>query len=417
VVRFSFQHPAAPLRLPRPLVPGDAIALVTPSRFADDATWEAAAAAIRAAGFTPVLPPAPSRPRDGSLGGSDAERAAALNAAFRDPSIRAVWALRGGYGAARLLPLLDPAPFRADPTWIVGFSDITALHAWAAAQGVGALHASVALTLDRVPPADRAALWTALVAAAPLEVAGVAGSEVAAAPLEVAGVAGSEGAASPLEVAGVAGSEGAASPLEAAAPALDYGTSNLDLESGAAAFSAAARRLDPESGAAAFSAAERRLDPESGAAAFSAAERRLDPESSAAAFSAAERRLCPVTGGNLSVLYSLLGTPWFPEVRGRWLFLEDLDEYMYHLDRMFCAFRLAGVFEEVAGVALGGFTELQDHEVPFGRDLAGIVQDHVPEGVPVVWGVPAGHGDRNAPLVLGAPWEPEEYLRTHGNAR
>ena len=332
MVRFSFQHPAAPLRLPRPLVPGDAIALVTPSRFADDATWEAAAAAIRAAGFTPVLPPAPSRPRDGSLGGSDAERAAALNAAFRDPSIRAVWALRGGYGAARLLPLLDPAPFRADPTWIVGFSDITALHAWAAAQGVGALHASVALTLDRVPPADRAALWTALVAASPLEVAGVAGSE-------------------------------------STLPALDYGTANLDLEIGAAAFSAA------------------------------------------------ERRLCPVTGGNLSVLYSLLGTPWFPEVRGRWLFLEDLDEYMYHLDRMFCAFRLAGVFEEVAGVALGGFTELHDHEVPFGRDLAGIVRDHVPEGVPVVWGVPAGHGDRNAPLVLGAPWEPEEYLRTHGNAR
>ncbi len=124
-----------------------------------------------------------------------------------------------------------------------------------------------------------------------------------------------------------------------------------------------------------------------------------------------------MTGGNLSVLYSLLGTPWFPDVRGRWLFLEDLDEYMYHLDRMFCAFRLAGVFEEVAGVALGGFTELHDHEVPFGRDLAGIVRDHVPEEVPVVWGVAAGHGDRNAPLVLGALWEPEAYFRAHGNAR
>ena len=339
MVRFSFQHPAAPLRLPRPLVPGDAIALVTPSRFAEDATWEAAAAAVRAAGFTPVFPPPAARSRDGSLGGTDSDRAAALNAAFRDPSIRAVWALRGGYGAARLLPLLDPAPFRADPTWIVGFSDITALHAWAAAQGVGALHASVALTLDRVPPADQAALWTALAAA------------------------------SPLEAVGVAGSEGAASPLEVAVPAFDNGTSNLD------------------------------------------------PESGAAAFSAAERRLSPVTGGNLSVLYSLLGTPWFPDVRGRWLFLEDLDEYMYHLDRMFCAFRLAGVFEEVAGVALGGFTELHDHEVPFGRDLAGIVRDHVPEEVPVVWDVAAGHGDRNAPLVLGAPWEPEAYFRAHGNAR
>jgi muramoyltetrapeptide carboxypeptidase len=117
------------------------------------------------------------------------------------------------------------------------------------------------------------------------------------------------------------------------------------------------------------------------------------------------------------VLYSLLGTPWFPKVDGQWLFLEDLDEYMYHLDRMFLAFRLAGVFDRIAGLALGGFTELHDHEVPFGRDLEGIVRDHVPAGVPVVWGVPAGHGDRNAPIVLGAPWDPESYLRAHGDAR
>ena len=303
------------MRLPRPLVPGDAIALVTPSRFADDAVWEAAAAAVTAAGFRPVFPPSTDRPRDGSLGGTDAERAAALNRAFRDPDIRAVWALRGGYGAARLLPLLESDPFIADPTWIIGFSDITALHAWAAHHGVGALHAPVALTLDRVPSADRTALWHTLQTPTP--------------------------------------------------------TSNSNSNSNSTSNSNLNSNLNSNS----------------------------------------------VCGGNLSVLYSLLGTPWFPKVDGQWLFFEDLDEYMYHLDRMFLAFRLAGVFDRIAGLALGGFTELHDHEVTFGRDLAGIVRDHVPAGVPVVWGVPVGHGDRNAPLVLGAPWDPESYLRTHGDAR
>ena len=60
-----------------------------------------------------------------------------------------------------------------------------------------------------------------------------------------------------------------------------------------------------------------------------------------------------VVGGNLSVLFALLGTPYMPPLHGRWLLLEDLDEYLYHLDRMFVAFGQGGVFDAVEGVMVG----------------------------------------------------------------
>ena len=70
-----------------------------------------------------------------------------------------------------------------------------------------------------------------------------------------------------------------------------------------------------------------------------------------------------VVGGNLSVLYSLLGTPYFPPIEGAWLLLEDLDEHSYHVDRMLLAFRLTGVFDRVRGVLVGGLhrTARQHH--------------------------------------------------------
>ena len=117
----------------------------------------------------------------------------------------------------------------------------------------------------------------------------------------------------------------------------------------------------------------------------------------------------PVLGGNLSVLYSLLGTSCLPDFRGAWLLLEDLDEYLYHIDRMFCALRLAGILNAVHGLMLGSFSDLHDntiasgqtHDNPFGRDLHTIVMDHLPGGKPVIWDVPVGHGARNKAVVLG----------------
>lgn len=93
---------------------------------------------------------------DGYLAGDDERRADELMGALADPDVRAVIAARGGYGILRLLPRLDPAVLRADPKPIVGFSDVTALLAWAARAGVRGVHGPVLAQLAELPPGDQA---------------------------------------------------------------------------------------------------------------------------------------------------------------------------------------------------------------------------------------------------------------------
>lgn len=280
---------------PTYLNPGDKIMLVAPSWFASPTVIQDATSAVITAGFTPVTPPGLDE-RDHQFGGSseypggsDSQRAELLNSAFRDPSIRAVFALRGGYGSGRLLPLLDSTAYISDPKWIIGFSDITTLHAWSTNLGIASLHAPVANFLNSTLSSDVDALWSSL-------------------------------------------------------------------------------RGD-----------------------FS-----ITPD-------------VKITGGNLSVLYSLLGTPYFPDVSGSHLFLEDLDEYLYHIDRMFLAFKLAGIFEKADGLIIGTFKDLKDNTIadgqsidnPFGLTIEEIISSHLPTGYPVKYDNPMGHGERNYPIVLG----------------
>lgn len=238
--------------------------------------------------------------RDGQFGGEDSLRAAQLNAAFASPEIRAVWVLRGGYGCGRILDALDGGVFRENPTWIVGFSDVTALHMWAAHHGTMSLHAPMASTWDQVETSPGLNPWELL-------------------------------------------------------------------------------KTEPN-----------------------------------AAVSAAE--LSPVVGGNLSVIYSLLASPFALDLKGKWLMLEDLDEYLYHVDRMMNALRLTGAFDSstgLAGLVIGGMTQMRDNtrafgqesDNPFGRDISEIIVDHARRtrpDLPIIVDAPFGHGDRNSPLVLGA---------------
>lgn len=91
---------------------------------------------------------------DGFLAGSDDRRAEELNAALRDPDVRAIWIARGGYGLTRILPRLDAAALRADPVPIVGFSDATAILSWARCAGVRAVHGPVVTQLGALDPSD-----------------------------------------------------------------------------------------------------------------------------------------------------------------------------------------------------------------------------------------------------------------------
>lgn len=107
-------------------------------------------------------------------------------------------------------------------------------------------------------------------------------------------------------------------------------------------------------------------------------------------------------GGNLSILYSLLGTPFIPNFKGAILFIEDLDEYLYHIDRMLMNLKLAGVLNQISGLIVGGMSDMNDNAIPFGKDALEIINEHTQKlGIPVCFGFPSGHQERNYPLVFG----------------
>ncbi|MFK4040416.1 LD-carboxypeptidase [Nonomuraea wenchangensis] len=225
------------------------------------------------------------------LAGSDADRAADLQSAWCDPAVKAVFCCRGGYGAGRLLGLLDWDAMRAaGPKVLLGSSDITALHnAFAIELGVSTLHG----------------------------------------PMPACELLGGEGGPEPRTWAS----------LQAAL---------------------------------------------SGAQESVRGDRVLVP-------GRAEGEL---SGGNLSLLASMCGTRWQPSFEGRLAFLEDVGEEPYRIDRMLTQLLQAGVFDGVRGIALGSWVECGD-PYPVLRDRL------APLGVPVLAGLPAGHGSPQMSLWLG----------------
>ena len=109
-----------------------------------------------------------------------------------------------------------------------------------------------------------------------------------------------------------------------------------------------------------------------------------------------------LVGGNLSVLYSLNGTVLFPDLRNKILFIEEVDEYLYHIDRMMMNFSLSGVFNRIKALVVGGFTKVQDNPEPYGKRYYEIIHeitDHY--DIPVCFDFPAGHQKKNRTLIFG----------------
>ena len=108
-------------------------------------------------------------------------------------------------------------------------------------------------------------------------------------------------------------------------------------------------------------------------------------------------------GGNLSMLYSLLGSTDFPALQGAVLFIEEIDEYIYHIDRMLRGLKRAGAFEGLEAVVVGGLTDMNDHDIPFGWSSEELIQQCFDSmDIPLAFGLPAGHIKNNMPLILGA---------------
>lgn len=229
--------------------------------------------------------------KDAYLAGDDDRRADELRRALTDDGVDAVVAARGGYGATRLLDRVDVGDVR--PRLLVGFSDLTALHALFARAGLRSLHGSMVAALGR-GDAEMLDRWIAAVEGAPPP---------------------------PFE------------ELETIAPGRADG---------------------------------------------------------------------PLVGGNLAVLHALVGTPYAPPLDGAVLFLEEVGEAPYRVDRMLTTLRQAGWFRRVRGVAIGQLTRCVAG--PDGREITHVVRERLRDlGIPVIAGVPAGHEDPNADLPLGAP--------------
>jgi muramoyltetrapeptide carboxypeptidase len=305
---------SAPAGKPPFLNPGDAVAVVSPASVAGvDDQIERAEWWIRGMGLVPKFG-AHAEDRFGYLAGTDAERAADFNAAFADPAVKAVFAVRGGWGAARILPLVDWAAVRANPKLLIGFSDVTALHlAFAARAGFPTIHGGNASS--SWPRTSWESLWQ-------------------------------------LAFAGVT-------------PTL--GGWMTEAETGRVG-----RTIRPGT---------------------------------------ARGRLL---GGNLTILSTLMGTPWLPDFAGAVLFLEDLNEAEYRIDRMLQQLRLAGILERVSGVVFGQCTRCATTD----PDYAGFTLDEVidqylrPLGVPAFSGANIGHVYGQLCLPSGAEVEIDAGART-----
>ncbi|MFN3862585.1 MAG: LD-carboxypeptidase [Roseateles sp.] len=299
--------PAATLRPPR-LRAGDTLGLVSPA----NATFEReplriAIESLQALGFK-VKTGQHVAARRGPFAGTDAQRAADVNAMFADDSVAGILAMTGGSGCNRIVDQLDYALIRRKPKFFGGFSDLTSL--------VNAIHRQTGLVTFHSPVA--ASEWN------------------------------------------------------------DFSVQS---------FKAVAMNAE---------AAQLRNPVVRPADDLVAREERI----STIRAGRAQGRLI---GGNLTVLVSLAGTPYFPDFRGAILFLEDINEYIYRIDRCLSTLRLTGALAQLAGVVLGRFTKCEPGEGYGSLTLDEVFDDYfLPLGVPVFRGAAIGHIKRKLTVPVGA---------------
>lgn len=281
---------------PPALREGARVALVAPAGPLAEGAVERAERRVREWGWEPVAGEH-ARGRAGFLSAADDARVHDFNTALRDPSIDAVWCLRGGYGTMRILERIDWMALVRRPRPLIGFSDNTALHLAAHAAGVVSCHGP--------HPATR-----------------------------------------------------------------DFTRFSGDL----------LRRVvcDPSP---------------AGRLPFPAAGQRAETLSPGAAEG-------PLVGGNLSLVAATLGTPFAIRAEGAIVFLEEVGEAAYRIDRLLTQLVLAGVFRAAAGVAVGAFTETPAD--PHGPGAGEVLRERLGSlGIPVAMGFPFGHVDDNWTLPVG----------------
>ena len=280
------------MKTPNYLKKGSKIALVAPARKIERDEISAAVSWIENHGFVAVYDDRLFAEYH-QLAGDDDFRASVLQDYLDRDDIDAIFCVRGGYGTIRIVDKLDFTKFAKHPKWIVGYSDVTVLHAKMQQLGYQSIHGTMAINFPTNTPEALESLYNALT--------------------------------------------GKWHTVETR-----HGTSLQSFDG------------------------------------------------------------TPIVGGNLSVLYSMLGSDLFPETDGKILFIEDLDEYLYHIDRMMMGLKRAGKLANIKALMVGAFTDMHDNTIPFGMTAKEIIFEKVKEyGYPVIWDYPAGHIDNNLAIVLG----------------
>ncbi len=292
--------------LPVALRPGDTVALVSPSSATDERINLQLSREVMEALGLKVKAGEHYAARRGHLAGSDAQRASDLNAAFADPDVRAIVAVRGGAGAARLLPLLDYDAIRANPKALLGYSDITALHC--------AIQAKTGLVSFHGP--NGTGSWNSFNADQFRRL--FFGHEL-------------------LHYR---------NPVDAGDELVPRRNRTLTITGGHARGE--------------------------------------------------------LVGGNLAVLSALAGSPYMPDFEGKILFLEDVSEAPYRIDRMLTTLRLTGALDAIAGFIFGECTDCDPGEGFGSLTLDQIFDDHVrPLGIPAYRGALIGHIPRQFIVPVG----------------
>ncbi|MDE6431695.1 MAG: LD-carboxypeptidase [Duncaniella sp.] len=283
-----------PVLTPRPLRRGDRIAIVSPAGIIKPQVVYNCLPILADRGWIPYVG-LNTFNREGTYAGTDDERYEDLEAALLDPDTRAILCARGGYGAVHLLERLDKLPLRDDPKWVVGYSDISALHALMTRKGIKSIHAPMTKHIAENFGRDDDSLLLF-------------------------------------------------SELEGATPDIEVEGHWLNRPGHAEGL---------------------------------------------------------LVGGNLAVISALVSTPFDVIRPGRILFIEDIAEPIYKVERILYTLLLSGALSSLAGLIVGQFTDYapdrnsQTMEEMISRMVA-------PFGFPVAYGFPVGHVDHNVPMICSS---------------
>ncbi|WP_228853554.1 S66 peptidase family protein [Aegicerativicinus sediminis] len=297
-VSASIEKIPASLISPPYLKPGDTVAIVSPSGVLKNREEHIARgiALMESWGLNVVLGKNLYK-TDNHFAGTDEERAADMQWALDNPSIKAIWSSRGGYGTVRILDKLDYTEFKKHPKWVIGYSDITALHLDIHNLGYQTIHAMMGTSL---------------------------------------------------------------------------GEDQEDMEETISTFK---KTLLGE---------------------------KLEYHLDGSDYNRTGMSEGELIGGNLTLLHTMLGSRSSINADDKILFIEDVGEYKYHIDRMLQSLKRAGYFDHCKGVIVGDFSNMRKNTTEWGSSIEQLILDALKDyDFPIAFNMPSGHEDDNRALYFG----------------